>query len=241
MKALILLLMASFLAVPAARAQTIHAVTETTSYSFLKEGKVVGPATEVVELSLNRAGLSDYQINLYPWARSYDMALKEPNVLIYAIARTPAREQQFKWVGELMKVQFHFYKLKDHKAIVRNLQDAKTLAIGVLRDDIRHQYLKEKGFTRLVVSAQQEDLFRKLLSGQVDIIPLPEDDAASLCKEMQVNCESLEKIYTLDELSTGLYMAYSLATPDALVERTRSAFEKIRAAGTVKSIMEKKR
>lgn len=241
MKVLILLLMASFLSVPAARAQTIHAVTETTSYSFLRDGKVSGPATEVVELSLNRAGISDYQLNLYPWARSYDMALKQPNVLIYAIARTPAREQQFKWVGELMKIQFHFYKLKSHKAIVRNLQDARTLAIGVLRDDIRHQYLKAKGFTRLVVSAQQEDLFRMLLSGQVDIVPLPEDDAVTLCKETQVNCESLEKIYTLDELSTGLYMAYSMATPDIVVERTRNAFEKLRAAGTIRNMMEKKR
>ena len=241
MKALILALMAGILMVPAAGAQTIQAVTEATSYSFLKQGKVVGPATEVVELSLKQAGLVDYRINLYPWARSYDMALKEPNVLIYLIARTPAREPQFKWVGELMKIQFHLYKLKGQKAVVKNLQDAKSFTIGVLRDDIRHQYLKEKGFTRLVVSAQQAEILRKLVSGQVDLIPLPEDDAASLCKEAGINCDSLERIYTLDELSTGLYMAYSHSTPDIVVERTRNAFEKLKTAGTVKSIMEKKR
>ncbi|MDO8252754.1 MAG: hypothetical protein Q7T78_23965 [Rhodoferax sp.] len=114
------------------------------------------------------------------------MARKESSVLIYLIARTPAREQQFKWTGEIMKMQYHFYKLKDRKVIVRNLQDARNFTIGVMRDDVRHQYRKEKGFTRLVVSAQQVDNFRKLLSGQVDIVPLP-DDAASLCKETDVS------------------------------------------------------
>lgn len=240
MKVLISVLLATILSVGVAQAQNIHVVTEATSYSFLKDGKVAGPATAVVELSLKRAGLVDYQINLYPWARSYDMALKEPNVLIYLIARTPAREPQFKWAGEIMKIQYHFYGLKNRKIVVKNLQDARSLTIGVMRDDVRHQYLKEKGFTRLVVSGQQVDNFRKLLSGQVDLVPLPDDDALSLCKETHFSCENLEKTITLDEMATGLYMAYSNSTTDAVVERTQKAFEKMRAAGVVKNIMEKK-
>ena len=241
MKTLILVLMASCLALSAARAQPIHAVTEMTAYSFLNQGKVVGSATEVVELSLKQAGLTDYQFSLYPWARSYDMALKEPNVLIYLIARTPAREQLFKWAGEIMKIQYHLYRLKGRDLVVRNLQDAKNFTIGVLRDDVRHQFLKEKGFTRLVVSGQQSDLFKQLLNGQIDLIPLAEDDAASLCKEYKINCEGLDKVFTLDVLSTGLYMAYSNLTPDTLVERTKVAFEKLKASGAIKNIMEKRR
>ena len=52
-----------------------------------------------MEKTLQAAQLRDYQIRLYPWARAYDMALKEPNVLIFLIARTSARETQFKWAG----------------------------------------------------------------------------------------------------------------------------------------------
>lgn len=240
MKVLISLLMATILSVPVAQAQSIRAVTEATSYSFLKDGKVAGPATEVVELSLKRAGLTDYRINLYPWARSYDMALKESNVLIYLIARTPAREKQFKWAGEIMTIQYHFYKLKGRHVVLKNLEDARDFTIGVMRDDVRHQYLKAKGFTRLVVSAQQEDNFSKLLSGQVDLVPLPDDDALFLCRETHFSCENLEKTITLDEMSSGLYMAYSSSTPDAIVERTQVAFEKLRTAGIIKKIMEKK-
>ena len=237
-----LVLLTLILSVPGAhaQAQTINVVTEATSHSFLEGGKVVGAATQVVQKSLKAAGLNDFRISLYPWARSYDMALQEPNVLIYLIARTPAREQQFKWAGEIMRIKFHLYKLKDRQVKVDSLMDAGRFRVGVLRDDVGHQYLKEQGFTRLVVSAEQLDNFRKLLSGQVDLVPLPEEDTTSLCKEANFSCDNLEKGYTLDEMSTGMYMAYSRLTPDIVVEKTKVAFEKLRASGIVKTLMEKK-
>lgn len=221
------------------QAQTIHVVTEATPYTYLAEGKVVGSATRVVELSLKRAGLDDYEVSLYPWARSYDMALKEPNVLIYLIARTAAREDQFHWAGEIMKIQYHLYRLKrkDKAFRITNLEAAKHHIIGVMRDDVRYQYLRAKGFTRLVVSAQSVDNFKKLLSGQVDLVPLTSDDATSLCKETQFDCAGLERVLTLDEASTGLYMAYSRSTPVALVQRTRLAFDKLKAEGQLKRIL----
>ena len=51
------------------------------------------------------------------------------------------------------------------------------------RDDVRQQYLRSKGFERLVVSAQPLDNFRKLLRGQVDLVPLTTDDAGLLCQQ----------------------------------------------------------
>lgn len=222
----------------AAPAQTIQGVTEFTPYSYLRDGQVSGPATQVVEASLRDAGLADYRITLYPWARAYDMALKESNVLIYLIARTPARESLFKWVGEFMTMDYHLYKLKDNTDIVvRTLDDARNYTIGVMRDDLRHQYLQDKGFRRLVVSGQALDSFRHLINGQVQLTPLPARDAALLCKEARFDCTRLESVHTLNELSMGLYMAYSLATPDSTVARTRAAFEKLRAGGTVKRLM----
>jgi polar amino acid transport system substrate-binding protein len=220
-------------------AQTIHVVTEQTPYTYMVDGKVAGSATEVVELSLQRAGLKDYRVNLYPWAHAYDLALKTPNVLIYLIARTAARENQFRWAGEIMKIQYHLYRLKQRPLAITDLESAKRFTIGVMRDDVRQQYLINKGFDRLVVSAQSVDNFRKLLSGQVDLVPLTTDDASSLCKETRFDCAGLERVMTLDEASTGLYMAYSLSTPDAVVQRTQRAFDKLKTEGHVKRIMER--
>lgn len=229
------------LAAGAAQAQSIRVVTETTPYTFQKGGHVKGSATEVVEKTLQAAGLTDYQVRLYPWARAYDMAQKEPDVLIYLIARTPARETQFKWAGEIMKIQYHLYRLRERPQIaVKSLADARNYSIGVMRDDVRQQYLQSKGFKRLVVSAQWIDNFNKLVQRQVDLVPLTDDDATSLCAQAHFNCAGLEKVLTLDEASTGLYMAYSTATADSTVQKNRVAFDKLKSDGTVRRIMERK-
>ena len=239
MRALASLLMVAACTASITHAGTIRAVTEATPYTYLKDGKVAGPAAELVELTLKRSGFTTYQTNLYPWARSYDMALHEPNVLIYLIARTPARENQFKWVGEVTKIQYHLFKLKDRQDIVvRNLQDAKNYTIGAMRDDVRYRYLEAQGFTRLVISSESIDNFNKLLNRRVDLIPLVDREASSMCVAARFNCANLEKVLTLHEVSAGLYMAYSKSTPDGVVERTRAGFEKIKAEGGIKRIME---
>lgn len=222
-----------------ARAETIHVVTETTPYGYLQGERVVGRATEVVKKTLALAGLQDYSINIYPWARAYDMALKEPNTLIYLIARTTAREQQFKWVGEIRTVEYHLYRLKRRIDITATtLDDVKHYVVGASRDDVRHQYLKSKDFTRVVVSAQPLDVFRMLTHGQIDVMPFSEDAVTGLCIDTGFDCSELEKVLTLDELSTGLYMAYSHNTANNIVDRTRTAFNKLVADGSVKSIMQ---
>jgi polar amino acid transport system substrate-binding protein len=196
----------------------------------------------VVAATMQRAGFTDYRAGVYPWARAYDMALQEPNVLIFMIARTPQREDKFKWAGEFMRIDYHLYKLRSQKDIVvRSLQDAKTYTIGVMRDDVRHEYLQAQGFNKLVVSSQNADNFKKLVNGQVQLVPMPERDAMLLCEEAHVDCNSLEKIYLLDAMSTGIYMAYSKSTPDDIVQRTRTAFDKLKADGTVARLMSPKR
>ena len=220
-------------------AESIQAVTEDTSYSYLHDGQVGGPASRLVEAMLQRAGLTDYSLALYPWARAYDMALQQPNVLIYLIARTPEREPLFKWVGEVMRIDYHVYKLRGQPDIqVRTLADAKHYSIGVLRDDVRHQYLQAEGFTKLVVAAHNRDNFRRLLNRQVQLVPMPEHDARLLCAEAGVDYASLERVYTLDALTSGLYMAYSRETADAIVTRSRAAFDSLKREGLLTRLMD---
>jgi polar amino acid transport system substrate-binding protein len=241
MKTFAVLYFLATLALLPAQAQTVHVVSESTPFTYMQDGKPAGRAMELVEQSLQKAGLADYHVSIYPWARSYDLALKEPNVLIFLIARTPAREPLFKWAGEFFKIQYHFYKLRERQDIVvKSLDDARAYTVGVMRDDVRHQYLQALGFTKLVVSGQNLDNFRKLMSRQVQIVPMPEADVAQMCEQASFDCSRLERLYTLDEISSSLQMAYSLGTPDAVVDRTRAAFQKLAAEGMVKRVMDRK-
>lgn len=222
----------------AASAQTITVVTESNSDSYLQDGRVTGRATEVVESTLKRAQITDYKINVYPWARSQDLALREPNVLIYQIARTPEREDRFRWVGEIKRIQYFLYSLPGRTDLgFAHIEDARASNIGVVRDDVRQQYFMRRGFTRLTVSAQPMENLRKLLYRQVDMIALTEPEAQSLCNEARPECTGLTRVGELTELRSGLYMAYSLATPEEVVGRTRTAFETVRADGSLARIM----
>jgi polar amino acid transport system substrate-binding protein len=219
-------------------AEPLQVVTEDSSYSELRNGKVVGVASEIVEKTLAKAGVTDYHMALYPWARAYDMARLEPNVLIYPIIRSAEREPLFKWVGELDQVTPMFYKLRERRDIVvKSLQDAKTWSVGVVRDDSRQEYLEGKGFNKMVVSSNNLDNLRKLLSGQVALVPLPEREAREQCEDLHIAFEDLESVYTIDELSKGLYVALSLKTPDDTVKRITAAFAQLKDDGTLAKVM----
>ncbi|KJH84923.1 transporter substrate-binding domain-containing protein [Pseudomonas sp. KSR10] len=223
--------------VPCVQAETIRVVTEETSFSYLRQGRVVGPATQVVEATLARAGLDDYRIGLYPWARAYDMALREPNVLIYLIARTPEREGQFHWAGEILRIDYHLYRLPSRKDVqIAQLEDAKQYRIGALRGDVRYRYLQDEGFTKLVVTVSNADSFKLLSNGQVDLVPMSEQGVRMFCTEEGLADGCLERVLTLNT-ATSLYMAYSLQSGEDVVLRTQAAFESLQADGTVARLM----
>lgn len=223
--------------VPCVQAETIRVVTEDTSFSYLRQGRVVGPATQLVEATLERAGLNDYRVGLYPWARAYEMALREPNVLIYLIARTREREDKFHWVGEILRIDYHLYRLPSREDIqIERLEQAKQYRIGALRGDFRYQFLQEEGFTKLVVTVSNADSFKLLLNGQVDLVPMSEQGVRMFCAETGLAEGCLQRVLALNT-ATSLYMAYSLQTSEDVVLRSQAAFEYLQADGTVERMM----
>ncbi len=169
-------------------AETIEVVTEDSLYAYQRDDKVVGPGIRIAEETLKNAQLTDYSLSLYPWARAYEKALHEPNVLIFPLDRTPAREQLFKWVGEIHRVASRLYKMRDSEGIVvNNLEDAKQYSIGVVRNDAKQIYLQQRGLTRLVISANNHDNFQKLLNHQIQMLPMPENTARLMSKDAQVD------------------------------------------------------
>lgn len=225
-----------------ASAEAVEVVTEDSLYAYLREDKVIGPGTRIVEQTLKNAGLADFSVTLYPWARAYEKALHEPDVLIFPLDRTPAREPLFKWVGEIHRVASKLYRMRGGEAItVSSLEEAKQYTVGVVRNDAKQIYLQGRGFTRLVVSTDNHDNFQKLLNHQVQLVPMPENTARLLSQDAQVDFAALEAVYTLDEQPHRVYLAFSLSTPDEVVASAQRAFEQLKASGEVARIMDEKR
>jgi len=225
-------------------AQTITVATEESPpLNFTKDGKVQGPATALVEATLKAAKL-DFKVDVYPWARAMAMATEQPNVLIFSLGRTAEREPNFKWVGEITPFRYSLYKLKKRADIkLTKLDDAKKYSVGVVRDDVLAKHLLGKGFTAGSTQGLQEvnsnDLnLQKLEAGRIDMFPISEAALELRCEKNKIDCSQFEPAIEL-ELVNHLYMAYSKATPDDVVERTRTAYKGLAKDGTVKKLLAK--
>ena len=73
-------------------------------------------AVDVVEAIAEELGLPEPDIKIQLWAKTYETALKEPNIIIFSITRTPLREDKFYWLNpSVMKFEEFFMRRRDVK------------------------------------------------------------------------------------------------------------------------------
>lgn len=242
----VLMFLAASAAVPNAAAETaLRIVTEELPpYNMTQNGRVTGMSTEVVQAVLKEVGV-EASIRPMPWARAYELALNESNVLIYSIARTPAREALFQWVGAIAPTQWYLYSLAERPVKLNSLEDAHGHQIATVNQDVGEQYLVSEGFRigkDLQSSNKYEHNYRKLKVDHVELWISNELNALYLTRQ---NGEDPDKVLVrslaLPELSSqdGLSMAFSRKTPAATVEKFRSGLETIRRNGVYDAIMRK--
>lgn len=227
-----------------ANAQELTIVTENfRPYNYEENGKVTGIATEIVQAVFDKMNLQT-PIEVYPWARAYQMALEQPNVMIYSIVRSPEREKLLKWVGPLCpRVNMYLYKLKKRPDIQLNsLEDAKRYTMGVVRDSLPHQYFRQKGFEEnrnLYLISTQDALIKNFFMERVDLIMSDDLQYAKQAKALGFSPDDMEQAFPLSELNIEFYMAFNLQTSDELVGKVNAAFEQIKAEGKIDAIIEK--
>jgi len=225
-----------------AHAQIVTVVTEELKpYNYTKNGKLIGVSTEIVEKTLDRAGLEG-NIQVFPWLRAYSIATRNPNVLIFSIGRTSKRENLFKWIGPIAPpIRILLFKLKSRKDIkIKTLTDAKQYVIGVPRGAASHDFLKNLGFRDGIHLEPVETVkqnIRKLFLKRVDLFISAEFGIDSHIAEVGHSPYSVEHAFLLREID--LYMAFSRGTSDALYERVKTVFEQIKSEGILETIKTK--
>ena len=84
-----------------AQSAALRLTTENSPPFNMMEGdKIVGRATDLVREMAERAKLT-ISIDMLPWARAYNMALKDADTCVFSTTRTPEREPLFQWVAPL--------------------------------------------------------------------------------------------------------------------------------------------
>ncbi len=217
-------------------AQKLNIVTENwPPYNYLDEhGEIKGKSTQALKQILAMAEI-EYELEIKPWARSLQTAIKNKNTLIYSIYKTEERQDYFHWFCPILKpAPMHFYKLIDNKKVkFKNLEQAKKFTIGINRGDWIHTHLLNLGFEenkQLDVAAETEVNFKKLIAGRVDLLINSEEGMKRSLNSRKLPLNSVVKLMTLD-LSNKAEICFALnktSSPE-LVNKIKQAFAKYRS------------
>jgi polar amino acid transport system substrate-binding protein len=182
-------------------------------FNYLENGQIKGRSTVIVEKVLSHAGI-DYDINIFPWVRSYQMALHQENVLIYSIVRIPSREKHFKWVGKLGNGGTTIlYRLKTNTHInPTTIEQAKKLRVVVVRDSMNHNWLVNHGFKNIVTTTYTWRSLKILNGNRADLFAFDLSLYSPTDERSGMQIEELAEVMPL--FRAYLYMAVSTNTSD---------------------------
>ena len=212
--------------------QPLSIVTEIyPPYQTLDTNKQLGGiATERVKRIIEQAGIN-YTIEFLPWARAYQKALVQPNVLIFSMMKLSARQESFIWLAPLCDVEVSFYKLKGREDIqLHSLQQAKKYRIGVGRNQGNTTFLQEHGFgvnKNLIVVNSNEQLRKMLVHDRIDLILTTDAYITEMVNSEEVYAASLEREFTVNSLRRTLYLAANKASSAELITKLTTAYQQL--------------
>lgn len=207
----------------------LKVVTELWPPYIINSAPVSGIVTNKVRHILDNSGLT-YEINIYPWLRSYHLAKTTPNVLIYSIYKTPEREPFFHWFCPIHQATpIYAYKLASNLKDISSLSALKKTRIGVMRGDNNFNYLSSKGFSediQLDISADELSNVRKLMAGRIDVVIQSHDAIHYRLEQLSNHPVELVQGVNIHGLNSSTHcMALSKNSDKDIIESVQKAFQ----------------
>lgn len=194
--------------------------------SYMVNGKLEGLAVDAVRKILLHLHQPD-TIEMVPWARGYNLALKQPNVALFSTTRLPQREKLFKWVGPLYTHTWAFFKKKGARFKISSLEDAKKVdRIGTYRQDAKKMFLEKNGFANLVETTDNTTNAVHLLHGNIDLWIASSFSMPYIARQAGVDPDEFESAFIIRSVDN--YIVFSLQTPDSIVAEWQRAIEEIK-------------
>jgi len=202
--------------------------------SYMEDGVITGYGAEVVTAIQKQLG-TEFPVELHMWEKAYELALTEPNVLLFTMEKTPEREKLFQFVGPLGANISSFYIPYGSKMEIKDLEAARKLnAIATTTNWFTEQELTRLGFTNLKSVADPIETIKMLLEGKVDASVYTDLTLPKLAKEAGVAPKELKP--ALELMRSEYYLAFSAKTEPEIVKAWTEAFNKLQESGELKAI-----
>jgi ABC-type amino acid transport substrate-binding protein len=210
--------------------------TDAANKSDASGADVKGFSPDVVREILARTG-HQAEVRITSWERSYTALQTEPNAVLFTMARTPSRENQFHWVGPLVHSNAVLYVKRGSGISVKSLYEARKLpSIAVIKGDSKEEFLRGKDFQNLDYSPDWATAFRKLLDGKVTALVMTDMDLPTTARDAGLSPVDFEPVYEL--FVNRLYIGMSKRTDQAVVRSWQEALDAMKRDGSFNRLAE---
>ncbi|MEJ6003331.1 substrate-binding periplasmic protein [Paucibacter soli] len=205
-------------------------------FNMLVDGQITGSATAKIRALMHMAKLA-YKIELMPWRRAYEDALRRDHTCVYSTTRTPERESLFKWVGPIAFNEWVLFGRSDSGIQLGKLEDARPYTIGAYNGDVRESYLRAREF-KVETAVADAINPRKLMLGRIDLWVSGRYDGHVLISQggYQGKIVPLLNFYRSE-----LYLACNPQLDEQLIDRLNVLLAVMHRDGTITAIDEQYR
>ena len=209
-------------------------------FNYLDEhdGQLKGITVDVLMEVFKKigVGLTLADLKVLPWARSYNNLLKKPNTALFSMTYTTERLQLFKFVGPIIPTQVSIIAPRSKNIKIRSKEDLEGLKIGVIRDDIGDQLIRDFGAEDGWIERKHslDGLLHMLHEGRLDVVAYAEDIAMYQLRISRIDPKEYETVYILQRSHMGY--AFHKSTDCRVLEPMRKALDELRADGTITRI-----
>jgi len=207
-----------------------------------ENGNIIGSSVEVLEAVLKELKSTQTikkDVKLRSWAKSYKVAQKVKNAMVFSTTRTASRENLFKWVGPIATATVGVVALKSKNIAINKVSDLNKYKIGAVLADVGETLLLDKGVDKKNIQyVKGEDAinisFNKMLKNRIDMFAYNLNVAFANAKMAGFDVNKFEIVHTLKVGEQ--YFAFNKDTDDNVIKSWQNALDTIKKNGTYQKI-----
>lgn len=202
--------------------------------NYLVDNVLQGYATDIVRATLQQLHLNP-TIEVLPEDQALHIADTRPNVLLFTFSRTPERENRYVWLLPVLRKRWQLFLPVGQLQKIRTLDDMPSLQkIGVVRGDVREQYLQQRRLTNLVTASSPKQALFMLQQQQLDAFASSQMEVDMLWQHLDL--PGVKPAAALSFGHSDAYLLFSTGTDPALVAQWQKALSQLRVQGTLRKI-----
>lgn len=205
-----------------------------------------GFASQIVTEAFKNVGIS-VEYGFFVWKRSYDQAKAGRWDGSVVWRHTPERAEHFFFSAPVIEGRDYFFHLKDYSFDWKTMEDLKGIAIGGTASyhySTPFKIAEESGIIQVDRTSTDEQNFRKLLKGKIDIFPIGLDVGLFLLRN-KFPKETRDLIAyhptPLNSDTLHLMMSKRIKKSEELISFFNKGLQELKDSGRYNQIIEKSR